>query len=276
MKKIIAWVDQFLEGKTSQNQENKLRRKYFKILRFMAILLIIEFGIGKINGGEKVEVLGLHGEVTALDNDQLKAKVVELTTLQDGATRIIFELDSPDYDYQKKEVKATSNKTKLQGAFINNRFYWVQTPPTKEITPVHVSLTSLTGEGQVSFMDYDFNLKAEIGKDKTFTPIEARVFDLRLLDEALTQTQKDISQKQGDIKNKNQKIKDEQAEIKALELEQKASKVKTEQEAIFAQITTYQDGINSLSLEISDLQSQMESSQAHLQQLQEEKQRMKP
>ena len=271
MKKVSKWLDKFLEGNIAASRDDKLKRKYLKVLRIMLIVLFLEFGIGKINGGEHRDYLEMQTQVAALDNEQLKAKVTDKENLENGATRIIFELESSDYDYQKKVVRAFMGNQKLQGGFLNNRFYWVQTPALKESSTIKVSLLNLTGEEEASFMDYEFNLKVETSERHAFSKLSSLTFDLRLLDADISQTQKKIQSVQKEIENKKQKMKEAQAEIKSLESQGRDLKVKTEKENIAAQITTYQESITNLAVDISNLQTQVETSQIHLQQLQEEK-----
>ena len=240
----------------------------------MLLVLALEIGIGKINGGAPIDYLTLHEKVVSTDNEQYSSTVYQMTTLKNGATEIIFELNSGDYDYQKKFIVAKIGSQKLKGNFINNRFYRIETPEISKISHVNVHLTVMEGTNNQTFMTYQFNLPVKKGKLSQFKPIESFKFDELLIDHQIKKTNQSIAKENKQIEQIQQKIQDEQEEVKQLQDQLQASQIKAEQHSISQQIGKYQEGMTSLSVDLSGVQSQLQDNQAHLKQLQTEKEQI--
>lgn len=261
-------------AKRSQSQlpkEKALNRKYSRIIRVLFIILIIEFGIGKINGGKHLDYLKEHEQISATDNEQQKATVYEMTTLKNGATEVIFELTNDEYDYQKKEVKAQMGHTKLNAKFINDRFYVVETPSIKKPSSVKVSISAMDASGSQEFMKYQYYLQAQEGSKDHFKTIEPLEFDELIIDQEISTAQKSVQKSKKHISKTQKMIQEQQAEIKTLQEQLRETQVEEEQDSITQQITNYQQGITNLSTELNDYQIELQDNDTHLKQLQTEK-----
>lgn len=258
----------------TQSSQGVLKKRYIKIIQIMCLLLIIEFAIGKINGGERVSYVKPQERFTSTDNQQMVTQIFKISTLKNGATQIIFELKNSDYDYQKKSIDVTSEGEKIKGNFINNRFYFIETNKIKSPLEVHVVLSALEADGKEKFMDYQFNLPAKVGTQTHFEKIQNSKYDEILVDDQISRTNQSISKNNNQIAETQKKIEAEQTEIRSLQEQLKNSKVKEDQEDISQQISKYQQGISDLSVTLSTLQTDLETNKSHLSQLKQEKEQI--